>query len=193
MQAFEQFPTQSRPVSVQEEAVPIQEEGVSVQEEEGAQVSRQGLVLCVDDEPSVLTTLARGLEWENHEVLRAENGQQALEILAERPVDLVISDMRMPLMSGTEFLCEVAGRWPDTVRVLLTGHADIQSAISAVNDGEIYRYLTKPCRNDELKQVVRDGIEKRWMKRERDRLSAIIREQHRELERLHFELEKRGA
>jgi response regulator RpfG family c-di-GMP phosphodiesterase len=153
--------------------------------------AQRAVVLCVDDEPSVLSALRRVLARDHHEVLIACGGAEALEILAERPVDLIISDMRMPHMSGAQLLSEAASRWPDTVRLLLTGYSDLESAVSAVNEGGIYRYLTKPWTDDNLKLTVREGIDKRRLKHERDRLLAITREQNDELKYLNNEHENR--
>ena len=153
--------------------------------------AQRALVLCVDDEPSILSALRRVLARDRHEVLVASSGAEGLEILAERSVDLIISDMRMPHMSGAQFLTEAASRWPDTVRLLLTGDSDLESAVSAVNEGGIYRYLTKPWSDDDLKLTVREAVDKRRMKDKHDRLLAITRTQNEELTSLNSELESR--
>ncbi|MFT5171944.1 MAG: response regulator RpfG family c-di-GMP phosphodiesterase, partial [Gammaproteobacteria bacterium] len=153
--------------------------------------AQRAVVLCVDDEPSILSALRRVLARDRHEVLIANSAADALEILADRPVDLIISDMRMPNMSGAQFLAEAASRWPDTVRLLLTGYSDLESAADAVNQGGIYRYLAKPWADDDLKLTVREGIDKRRMKHERDRLLAITHAQNNELSSLNSELESR--
>ncbi|HKQ71173.1 MAG TPA: HD domain-containing phosphohydrolase [Polyangiaceae bacterium] len=102
-------------------------------------------LLCVDDEPFVLEGLTLHLR-RTFKLSTAPGGAQGLQILEkEGPFAVVMSDMRMPGMNGAEFLTKVKERWPDTTRVLLTGHADLESAISAVNDGQIFRFLTKPC------------------------------------------------
>ncbi len=107
-------------------------------------------VLCVDDEPSVLEGLSRTL-FEEFDVTTAESGKEGLAIIAsEPPFAVVLSDMRMPGMDGAAFLSCVRKRSPDSTRVLLTGHADVESAIAAVNDGHIFRFLNKPCPPDVL-------------------------------------------
>jgi len=102
-------------------------------------------ILCVDDEPKVL----EGLERVMHRkcvLLTATSGEEALRLLAgPEPIDVIVSDMRMPRMNGAALLAECRKRSPDTVRLLLTGQADLESAISAVNDGHVFRFLTKPC------------------------------------------------
>ena len=102
-------------------------------------------ILCVDDEPGVLDGLTRRLR-RHFTVRTAPGAAEALDVLErEEPFAVVVSDMRMPGMDGAAFLAVVRARWPDTVRILLTGHADLDSAISAVNDGQIFRFLSKPC------------------------------------------------
>src|SRR6478752_5272887 len=102
-------------------------------------------VLCVDDEPNVLEGLALHLH-RRYEVTRATSGAAGLEALAKDPaIAVVVSDMRMPGMDGAQFLSRVRATKTDVVRLLLTGHADMTSAIAAVNDGQIFRFLTKPC------------------------------------------------
>jgi response regulator RpfG family c-di-GMP phosphodiesterase len=99
-------------------------------------------LLCVDDEPNILSSLRRLFRPAGYRVLLAESGAQGLEVLEKEAVDLVISDMRMPEMNGAQFLAQVRARWPDTMRLLLTGYSDIQSIQDAINCGEIYRYIT---------------------------------------------------
>lgn len=109
-------------------------------------------VLCVDDEPNVLAGLERTL-FEHFEVDTAESGPEGLELLEEDgPFAVVVSDMRMPEMNGAEFLSRVKQRAPDTVRILLTGHSDTPSAIAAINEGAIFRFLCKPCPGELLIQ-----------------------------------------
>lgn len=120
--------------------------------------SEKRRVLCVDDEAAVLVGLQRnlGLHFDVH---TAESAQQAREILeASPPFATVVSDMRMPVVDGVTFLREVGERWPETIRILLTGQADIPSAVSAVNEGGVFRFLTKPCPSDLLVQAVSEGV-----------------------------------
>ena len=102
-------------------------------------------VLCVDDEKAVLDGLALNLR-RRYDVLTAQSGADGLKLLAEAgPIAVVMSDMRMPNMDGATFLSRARQQEPDAVRLLLTGQADIQSAIAAINEGQIFRFLTKPC------------------------------------------------
>src|SRR5215210_6025004 len=108
-------------------------------------------VLCVDDEPQVLEGLRDNLR-RSFDVEVAESGTEGLEMLRRAPnaFEIVISDMRMPVMSGSVFLGEARRVAPNAVRILLTGYADAKAAVRAVNDGQIFRFLTKPCPADEL-------------------------------------------
>ena len=101
-------------------------------------------ILCVDDEPNVLSALSRLFRAHGMTVRVAESGAAGVALLEESAADVVISDMRMPGMNGADFLQVVRERWPETVRILLTGQADAASIIDAVNQGEISRYITKP-------------------------------------------------
>jgi len=116
-------------------------------------------VLCVDDEPAVLEGLSLNLR-RRFEVTTATSGADALVLLAKDPaVAVVISDMRMPNMNGAAFLSRARLLAPDSARILLTGQADMDSTISAVNDGQIFRYLTKPCPPPTLLAAVEAGVE----------------------------------
>ena len=116
-------------------------------------------ILCVDDELNVLEALERNL-YDQFEVTTASGGQAALALLnATEPFAVIVSDMRMPGMSGAELLAEVRQQSPDTVRILLTGHSDMNDAIAAVNRGGIFRFLSKPCPMDELIGSIEAGVE----------------------------------
>lgn len=116
-------------------------------------------VLFVDDEPYVLDSIRRQLR-KSCDVLTATSGAEALALLKDTgPVALVVSDMRMPGMNGAELLTRIHAEYPDTVRMILSGQADLESTISAINDGNIFRFLTKPCQEDVLRRAVAIGIE----------------------------------
>jgi response regulator RpfG family c-di-GMP phosphodiesterase len=146
-------------------------------------------LLFVDDEPNVLKSLKRLFRSGDYNVQLAENGADGLEILKQHPIDLIISDMRMPQMDGAEFLTRAAERWPDTVRILLTGYADIESTIAAVNKGKIYSYFSKPWEDNELKMLVNNALEQKRLRDERQQLFEIINRQNRQLKELNASLE----
>jgi adenylate cyclase len=116
-------------------------------------------LLVVDDEPDNLDLLYRTFHRE-FRVLRAENAPTALEILAkEGDIAVIISDQRMPMMSGTEFLSLTATQYPDIIRIILTGYTDVEDLVEAINSGKVFKYVTKPWDDDELKAVVRQAVD----------------------------------
>jgi response regulator RpfG family c-di-GMP phosphodiesterase len=115
-------------------------------------------VLFVDDEPNILEGIQRTLR-KQVELETASSGAEALRLIGESgPFAVVISDMRMPAMNGAQFLAKVREQEPNTVRMILSGHADLDATIAAVNEGHIYRFLTKPCPTDRLLAAVQDGL-----------------------------------
>ncbi len=118
-------------------------------------------ILLVDDEVMVLKALRRVLANSEWVVLAVESGAQALEIMARQPIALVISDQRMPEMTGLELLYEVKRLYPETVRIVLTGYAEMDVVVKAINQGEVYRFFTKPWDNAELIETIQD-VMKSW-------------------------------
>ena len=149
------------------------------------------VLLFVDDELNVLKALRRLFHSENYVIYLAAGGAEGLEILRQHAVDLIISDMRMPEMSGAEFLTHALEQRPETVRILLTGYADLQSTIDAVNKGRIFSYCNKPWNDEELKLLVRNALEQKRLQEEHDCLSAVIRQQNDQLTLLNEYLEER--
>ncbi|AGH45677.1 response regulator [Paraglaciecola psychrophila] len=117
-------------------------------------------VLCVDDELDIIHAMKRLLRKQNYNLLFASSGEKALEVMRQNNVDLIISDMRMPAMSGAELLEKVATSYPNSYRILLTGYADMESTVSATNKGKILKYIQKPWDNDELISSIEEGLEK---------------------------------
>ncbi len=148
-------------------------------------------ILCVDDEPNILASLRRLFRAKGYTVLTANGGHEGLAALESDAVDLVISDMRMPVMDGAAFLEHVRSRWPDTIRLLLTGYADVQSIIEAINRGEIYRYITKPWDDHDILLVVRHALERKALETEKRRLEALTKQQNEELKLLNASLESK--
>ena len=148
-------------------------------------------LLLVDDEENILSSLRRVLRNEPYQVLTANSGEAALALLELHSIDLVISDARMPGMSGATLLAEVQRSWPDCLRVLLTGYADITTTIKAINEGQIYRYISKPWDDHELRSVIRQALAFQYSERERLRLEHLNREQNEQLQELNTTLEQR--
>ena len=146
-------------------------------------------LLCVDDEANILSALKRMFRPHGYRVLTTPSGEQGLKLLGETGVDLVISDMRMPEMDGAHFLEQVRQRWPDAMRMLLTGYSDITSAIAAVNRSHVYRYISKPWFDDDLLMVVQQALDLKDLTREKARLVELTRKQNIELAKLNAGLE----
>jgi DNA-binding NtrC family response regulator len=132
-------------------------------------------LLLVDDEPYVLESLRRLLADEPYDIHTACGAEEGLALCTEHPMGVVVSDERMPGMSGTEFLSIVRERFPGVVRILLTGHASVESAMRAVNDGGIYRFLTKPWDDLELVLALRSAFDKYELEQQNRRLLAAVR------------------
>lgn len=117
-------------------------------------------ILLVDDEEHVLSSLRRVLADEPYEVLCATSGDEALNLLDSTPCKVVVTDERMIGMQGSDLLIRIKERYPHTKRILLTGQATVEALRKAVNQGEIYRFYTKPWDNEELKIAIRSAIER---------------------------------
>jgi two-component system, probable response regulator PhcQ len=134
-------------------------------------------VLIVDDEQSTRKLMKEALGMEPYELLIADSAEKALQIFKNTAVDVVISDEMMPGMPGSEFLALVRRKYPETIRMILTGHASIDSAIRAINEGQIYHFFTKPCRIYDLAVSIRKALQqKELMKRSRELLRLAKRQ-----------------
>jgi len=153
----------------------------------------QAQVLFVDDEKPILNSLKRLLRPTGIRVHIANSGPEGLAKLEEFPIDVIVSDMRMPQMDGAEFLAAVANQWPDTTRMLLTGYADLTSAVEAINNGSISRYLTKPWQDDDIVMCIKQAVETRRLAAEKSRLEALTAEQNEQLVALNESLEEKVA
>ena len=116
-------------------------------------------LLLVDDEPNLTSALVRSLDRKQFEIFTADSAQQGLMILAGNEIDVVVSDERMPGMTGSQFLSEVRKKWPNTIRMILSGQADLEAAVRAINEGEVYRFLLKPCHPQELQMTILQGLQ----------------------------------
>ncbi|MBD2343648.1 response regulator [Anabaena subtropica] len=122
-------------------------------------VNSKPKILVVDDEPDNLDLLYRTF-YRDYKVLRAISGPAALDLLAqEGEIAVIISDQRMPIMSGTEFLSLTATQYPDIIRIILTGYTDVEDLVEAINAGKVFKYVTKPWEAEELKAVVRQALD----------------------------------
>lgn len=158
-------------------------------QESTAPASRPKTLLFIDDEANVLSALHRLFLPFDYNILTAESGADALALMEKEPVDLVICDMRMPVMTGDELLEQIRNKWPDVVRILLTGYSDLKSTIAAINRGGIYRYIAKPWNADDTVLVVRDALEHKQLLDDKKRLEALTLRQNDELKELNASLE----
>lgn len=140
-------------------------------------------LLLVDDEENILKALVRLFRRLGHEILTASSGTEALALLQERPVSLIVSDHRMPGMSGAELLAAAARIRPEALRIMLTGYADIRAAMEAINEGRVYRFLPKPWDDDALLRTVEEALAELDLRREHAALQKQVQKQNQELER----------
>jgi len=144
----------------------------------------QHSVLVIDDDPRIHSSVRRALRNEPYDLLLADSGQQALKMMEDRAVQVVVSDMGMPEMGGIELLAEVAERSPDTVCMVLSGQSDTDIILEAINSGKIYQYILKPWDNDHLKIVIRQALDLWDLRKERESLMDSLQTYNRNLEEL---------
>jgi putative nucleotidyltransferase with HDIG domain len=150
-------------------------------------------VLFVDDEVNILKSLARLFRGEPVRVLTASSAPEALALLASEPIQVVVSDQRMPGTTGVRLLAQVREQRPEVVRILLTGHTEIAIAIEAINKGEIFRLLTKPWNDDELRATVRQALADCVIRAEVARLNTLLQQQNASLHEMNQSLERKVA
>ncbi|MHC8337811.1 HD domain-containing phosphohydrolase [Pseudomonas sp. HLT2-19-2] len=150
-------------------------------------------VLLVDDEESILSSLRRLLRSQPYELLLATSGAQALEIMEQHSIDLVMTDARMPNMDGATLLAHIHQLYPTTTRILLTGYADMPTIIKSINEGKIHRYISKPWNDEEMLLTLRQSLAHQHSDRERQRLEQLSRQQNAQLKSLNITLEKHVA
>ena len=139
-------------------------------------------ILFVDDELNTLSAFKRLFFNENDiEVFTASSGAEGLKVLGYNDIDLVISDMKMPQLSGNEFLKYVKDKYPGALRIMLTAYADIPATLDAINNGEVYRFLTKPWNNEDFRITVLKALDYSDLKKRNEELSKIIWRKNREL------------
>lgn len=144
-------------------------------------------ILLVDDEANILSALTRLLRPAGYNILRAGSGREGLELLAQHEVGVIVSDQRMPEMTGAEFLHKAHERYPDTIRIMLSGYTELNSVTDAINHGAIYKFLTKPWEDDLLRANIEEAFQRHEMKRENDllkhELEKRVEEKTREVTR----------
>lgn len=136
-------------------------------------------LLLVDDEVNIINSLKRALHGEKYSIVTAADATEALELLRNTPVDLVISDIGMPGINGLDFLKIVKETYPDTARIILTGQSDTPTVLKAINEGEVYRYFTKPWANEEIRISIRQTLKHFEFLRAAHRMMCRMKEQDR--------------
>lgn len=149
-------------------------------------------LLVVDDEPDVVKSVQDLLRLD-YRVLGATSAAAGLEILAKEEVQVVMTDQRMPEMTGVEFLHQIRGDYPEAVRLLFTGYADLRAVIEAINQGNVYRYVTKPWDPDELQTVIREAMERYQLLVDRNRLIGELKQKNQELESTNARMKQTAA
>jgi signal transduction histidine kinase len=152
-------------------------------------MARRHTILVVDDEPDVVQSVQDLLRLE-YRVFGATRASEGIKLLQEKEVHVVMTDQRMPEMTGVEFLRRIRGDHPDAIRLLFTGYADLKAVVDAINQGNVYRYITKPWDADELQTILRQATEQYDLLVERKRLLAELQVKNQELERANTELKK---
>lgn len=151
----------------------------------------QHKILFVDDEVNALSSFKRLFFVDNDiDVYTAKNGPEALKILNYNEIDLVVSDMRMPQLNGNDFLQYLKDKYPTILRIMLTAYADVPTTVDAINKGEVFRFLTKPWNDEELKETILGALEYTDLKRRNEELSKVIWGKNRELNALNKSLEQ---
>ncbi len=150
-------------------------------------------LLLIDDEPNILNALKRTLHREGYTIFTAGSGAEGLELLATYEIGVIISDQRMPQMTGVEFLRKVKVNYPKTIRLVLSGYTELETVTSAVNEGAIYKFLTKPWDDEQLRIQIQDAFLRYEMKQENLRLTEQLKFANEQLSRLNQNLEQQVA
>jgi len=148
-------------------------------------------LLLVDDEVNILRSLERALYREGYQIQKANNALEGLELLEKHQFGVIVSDHLMPKMTGVEFLSQVKERYPDTVRIILSGYIDLNLVTDAINKGAIYKFLNKPWEDDLLRANIKEAFQHHELRSENVRLSNALQDANRALETINQELEQR--
>ena len=158
-----------------------------------ADAERSRTLLLVDDEEYILSSLKRLLRRDGYRLLACNSPEAALETLSREAVDVILSDQRMPSMTGTDFLRQVKDRYPDTVRMVLSGYTDLQSVTDAINQGAIYKFLTKPWDDEQLRANIAEAFRRKDIVDENRRLTAELQAANETLQGLVAERERQAT
>lgn len=152
-----------------------------------------GTLLLVDDEENIISSLRRLLRRDGYRILTANGGEAGLEVLAHEHVDVIVSDQRMPGMTGTEFLTRARAKWPETIRIVLSGYTELGSVTSAINEGSVFKFLTKPWDDEQLRTNIADAVRRKQLDDENRRLQEELCAANAQLSALLEERQRRIA
>jgi len=138
-------------------------------------------ILFVDDEQSVLKSLRRFLRKEHYQTIFAQSGAEALEIMSSRPVEIVVSDLRMPEMDGLELISKIKEIYPDTIRLILSANRSAEEIIESINNGEVFRFIPKPLDPDKFRQILMDAVDLYQIRTEREALRLELEQSYGEM------------
>jgi response regulator RpfG family c-di-GMP phosphodiesterase len=150
-------------------------------------------ILLVDDEANITSALKRTLRRDGYNILTANSGAEGLDLLAIHEVGVIISDQRMPQMTGVDFLRRVKALYPKTFRIVLSGYTELESVTSAINEGAIYKFLTKPWDDEQLRENIREAFQRYEMEQENLRLTFELQNANNKLSLLNLNLEQQVA
>jgi diguanylate cyclase (GGDEF)-like protein len=156
-------------------------EGRKLSEQQLGRQRRRRTLLIVDDDQNIVSSLKRLLRKEGYHIITAQNGPDGLQRLAENEVDVILSDQRMPGMTGVEFLRRAKDLYPETVRLVLSGFTELRSVTDAINEGAIYKFLTKPWEDEQLRTHIEEAFHQKEMGDDNRRLDREVQEANREL------------
>ena len=180
----------SKPVPTEEATHLLTErKGMQPSTTRGERISQT--LLLVDDEQNIVSALKRLLRHDGYTILTANSGKEGLELLATHDVGVILSDQRMPEMTGVEFLRRAKELYPDTVRIVLSGYTDLKSVTDAINEGAIYKFLTKPWEDEQLQANIREAFRHHALKLENEQLAREVKVMNEALSRTNLELERR--
>ncbi len=148
-------------------------------------------LLIVDDETNVLKSLKRLLLDTDYKILMAESGEEGLKLFEDNEIHVVISDYRMPGMNGVEFLRLVKEKSPDTIRLILSGYADAVAIVDAINEGQVYRFITKPWNDQELLTTIINTFDHYTLQKENEKLYGELQGRNKELQEMAVLLEEK--
>ncbi|MDB5814068.1 MAG: histidine kinase [Rhodocyclales bacterium] len=150
-------------------------------------------LLLVDDEDNIISALRRLLRRDGYRILTANGGEAGLQVLEHEHVDVIVSDQRMPGMTGTEFLSRAREKWPQTIRIVLSGYTELGSVTSAINEGSVYKFLTKPWDDEQLRANIADAVRRKQLDDENRRLQLELASANAKLNDLLEERQRRIA